>query len=485
MSRPSAWLVGALAISGATIAGVAAIWGQLGALAVVTVGCGVVWLSRRRPAVPIAVVALVVPTAHFFPPLRLQLPSGYLTVFQAAGLAIGLTVAATSARRKWPLSTLKFAGAITLALGVAAATGRTPSQSWYWVLNAGVLLAALTIAIGSRSADSQGTVHNVVARLGAVVGGIAVTEAMLGRAILQEHFVRHIDPYTAGGAGFRPPTLIGNPLVSSSALVVIYALVLSSSHVKHRSIVLSLIGSGVIASLSRSSIAILLVLTMIYFVAPSRQSHVRRARLLLLVLAPGLIAGVALVSPRIIVRTESGVSDNARRLNLIDAIELVGESPLVGIGPGGFKELASDESGVDRPATIDNMYLTMVTETGLLGVAIVAIGMVAWLRDARRCAPRGNAQVRQWLPLIAFGLVSLFFETLYHDAMLFLFSVVLLDRVQPLSRQLDSAFANTAGIEPKSTFGQLTSRSQHRTARPALDLSQRVREGLGSPARSG
>ena len=74
------------------------------------------------------------------------------------------------------------------------------------------------------------------------------------------------------------------------------------------------------------------------------------------------------------------------------ALELTAEQPLLGVGPGNFKDYFSQATG--RPAgteqltQVHNSYLDVATETGLVGAAAFLLYLVTVFSRARTAAAR-------------------------------------------------------------------------------------------------
>lgn len=115
------------------------------------------------------------------------------------------------------------------------------------------------------------------------------------------------------------------------------------------------------------------------------------------------------------------VSDGSRVRSAQLAFAEFWAHPVFGLGLGGFKRfgLSLYGSGARAAAVADNMYLTFLAECGLIGVCVfTAVALVLLGRSRER---RGRL-----LPVAVVGLVSVFFDSLFHDCMLYLFAVALL-----------------------------------------------------------
>lgn len=398
-------------------------------------------LTHKRLEFLLCVTAFLIPSAHFLNTLRIPVGRAYLTVFQLLVLSIS-SLALLSERNWWSLrktAGLRAGAALALAGVVSAVGAASPTSSLYWVVNVGLLLIALTAVLAPRLAAAPGTCHRTVVLFGSVLSVLSLIEAIAGRALLQTYYATNVERYTAGGPGFRPYATVGNPLVLSSVLIVIYAIALASPHLgRLRLPSLILLATAVLISLSRSSIILIALISIGHLLLRSNRSQDgrRTAALVSLGMLPILAIGMVAVSPRIETRSSGGLaspSDQVRLQNLSTAVDALRQHPLTGLGLGGYKRTIQGSLSDDsiRPSTVDNMYVTLLVETGLVGIVLICgAGLAAIL--LRRRAPAGSEHMRPgpMLPLIAFLGTSLAFETLYHDAMIFLFAFVLADFTQ-------------------------------------------------------
>lgn len=312
----------------------------------------------RRPELVLVLVAMGVPSGTIYPPLRIPVGPGYLTVLQVTAFALAalmlLDRQAALAGVRQPL--FAFGAAFSLAGGVAALGSDDVLGALSQVVTVGLLLMALSVALARRVEDNQRTVHRTVVYAGVAVAALACYEAVTVHALLDELYRDTVRTYTAGGAGFRPVATIGNPLVASSAFVGVFALALTSDHIRWRYPCLIVLGAAIGLSLSRSSLALLAGVVLAYVLTGGGRSDATRKRraLVAAVAVPSAYLGAITVLPRLAARLQgrSVGQDTVRRSNAADAFAQWQDHWLTGLGLGGFRRFA--ESGgppTSRPWT--------------------------------------------------------------------------------------------------------------------------------------
>jgi hypothetical protein len=108
------------------------------------------------------------------------------------------------------------------------------------------------------------------------------------------------------------------------------------------------------------------------------------------------------------------------------AVAIVGDKPVLGIGPDNFRKEYGryiGQPGADARVHANNMYLEVLAGGGVLGLAAVAWLMAAsgaalarrWWRQSRQAAPATAALAAAWLVIAGHGLVDSFlsFTTTY------------------------------------------------------------------------
>lgn len=402
------------------VAGVVSVLLPIQAIAVVFLSAATIHLRHRGPELLLVGAALLVPSGHIVPVLRVPLASAYVTLSQALALLLGIMALLRLSNRRDALrSAPAIAGWALIVAGTTSAVGSSsPIAAMYWTIALGLALVALGAVLGPRLQSARRAVHLTLISIGGIVATITVLEATWNRALLNGFFIASLPGYQAGGAAFRPRALIGNALVLSAALVVVYALVLTTPYLSRLRLPLAMLfGLAIYFTLSRSSMGVLGLVTILYMI--SRRTAFRERLLMTVAGVPTLLYGFNVVLPKLVLRGQ-GESADIRELRILDAWELFRNNPLVGVGLGGYKRLGPEFiRQPNAPTTADNMYVTLLVELGLVGAVLLLFAAISVWR-ARRS---GHSA----LPLLAVVVNGAFFEFLYHDATLVLFAIVLSD----------------------------------------------------------
>lgn len=352
----------------------------------------------------------------------------FLAVLAVAGLWSGL-VGWLQTRGLFPAaSVLLVRGLTVLALPVLLrpkilrAILRNPLFAW---TVAYLVFSALALLVGPQSpAGVQAfrerivTAVFLVTMLGiALVPGVHRTLGRLmvagGLATLLFMVIDLIRPLTFSAVYGRPAGLYVNPNLTAAALTVA---IIAAAHAigRRRELVLAALGIGVVATLSRGSIAALVLI--LPFLLRSRRARLKPmliglGLLIVTITATGLweqVVRTVVESPlgserlRAITQMDGGVLTNAfedastqqRATAAALAWQYFLDHPLLGAGLGATTDWA-------LPYSTHNIYLRHVAEHGLLGLWIYPL--FVWI-IARR-APR----VARWPTAVAFlvmGLVS-------------------------------------------------------------------------------
>jgi O-Antigen ligase len=399
----------------------------------------VLLVAVARPELALSCIALLIPSGHILDATRIWiLGSFYETLFQLLVLALGIiALFKMSARGRTPrVPGILLGASIAVAGSISAVGSQDLLRSFYWVLNAGILIAILSSVITERLASARRAVHLTLITTGALVAGLAIAERVMGHAVLGSVYAGHVLAYEIRpGYVFRPLSTVGNPLVMGSSLVGIYALTLTTPYLRRgRLPLLAVLAAGVIGSVSRSPTGILIATTAIWALpvsgfGRSRFSHGRA--MVIIAVVPALTLAVTFSLPMFKQRTNGQLvgyqSDQTRAQYGNEALNLFEQQPVVGAGLGGFKRQAEDK-GANIQA--DNMYLTLLAETGAVGgTLVVGAGVYAW-RHRRALSHESYLSV---LPVATMLASSFFFETLYHDATVFVFALLLADACLPLT----------------------------------------------------
>lgn len=404
---------------------------QLTLLILSIIGVVIAAVGWRRPELVLVPVALLIPSGNFVRDLQVPLGShGYLTIFQVTGFAVFIVCLA---RGRWHTEWKKSSGVVVgIAFAIAGTLAAIGSnefvKSMYFVGTTGLLFSAISFVIGARLREDARAVHLTVIGSALILAVVAILEWKLHRSLLEGFYERHNLAYIPGGTpGFRPPALTGNPLTTSCTLAIAYAVTLVTPYLKRfRLMILGVLAVGVLVTLSRSAVALVLLAT-VFFVFRGSLERGRRERTVrfkvALVVLPFMIAAIGIAIPHIDQRLggQSLFSSSGRSETGLRAIDLIKADPRpTGIGLGGFKRLSLSNgyaNDVNVAATVDDQWLTYLLEIGWLGYLIVIAGVVV---GVRRRDTRGP-----WLPLLIAVGVGFAFESLEHDATIMMTALAL------------------------------------------------------------
>ncbi len=311
--------------------------------------------------------------------------------------------------------------AFCVAGAISAVSSDAFISSTYWVVNVGFVLVAVALSVEQPLLRDRAKVHRVVITVALIVAVITLTEQARRSAVLNGFYLQALPGYQPGGGAFRPSSFIGNALVTSTVLAVMYAFALVSPALgRRRPLILIVLGAAVLSTLSRSSIATIVIVTILHIVGPSG----RRKRLRIAALAvPAFVYGLNSISALLALRSGGkgyiGTSQTIRAARAADAFEVFRAHPLFGVGLGGVKRYLRARLSADQPAAADNMYLTLLAEIGVIGILILIYA--CWHVWAVRSS---NVSA---LPLIALLVNGFAFEFLYHDAVIILVGYLIAD----------------------------------------------------------
>jgi O-antigen ligase/polysaccharide polymerase Wzy-like membrane protein len=389
----------------------------------------VAFFTRSRPEVVLTVAALTIPAGSFHPSLRTVTSIGQLSPFALTVLVVGVIYVATTPGSL--TSGLRAApgviGVVTLVLGGLSAVAAWQIGAIFWMINGGLVLILISCLLADRYRTAPQAVELTV-----VIGGVVLAASVLLEAALGRH-VRWtvLDPLLIDFPVFRPAGLAGNSLLGSAAVAVVLAIAVTGrTPVRFRLLVGAVLTSAVIVTLTRSAM-IGTVFAVVGFVFHRSRGGQRLTgtRILVLVLGIPTAAFLYLSDSSLFFHRLDGTvlanrSDILRTTNLSMAWGQFLEHPVLGLGLGGFKRYAVGIYGSDLAslATSDNMFLTALVELGVLGA--LGFAAVAFLLNRRhRLNVAQGLPAGTMVPLIVVGVVSVFFDSLFHDCMLFLFAI--------------------------------------------------------------
>jgi O-antigen ligase len=223
-------------------------------------------------------------------------------------------------------------------------------------------------------------------------------------------------PFFRVNSVFWDPSVYGRFLVLAAApSIVLIAL--------RRSLRLSLAAAaaivaiwlGLLISYSQSSFAALIVVVIgACFVAW------RWRALLAVVLALAVLAGISVAQPQVRRSLQNHTTNGLNhatsgRYNLVaNGIRIAAHHPVLGVGVGGFKRAYADRVGLKgkdpKSAASHNTPVTVAAETGIVGLALFAWAIVAFLALAYR-------RRRRAIPLIAgLGIAAVLCHSLFYNA---------------------------------------------------------------------
>lgn len=391
-----------------------ALWWLSVALLVASLAAVVAWY---RPELLLAAVALWLPSGTVYPPLRVGISSSFVTLL---GVSLLLVVCVNlfkphALREGLQHPLFKIGVAVLIGGAVSAIGSSDPVGSAFVGGTFALTLMALSIALAHRIRLNLGSVQRVFLMVGLPVAIIAIYQSAFDNKFLASFYAGKVSGYIAGGAGFRPVSTLGNALVASSVFACLFGLSFVAPILgRTRVVYLLVFGVAVAMSLSRSSILILALVTILYilFGSGARTAISQQRRIFVAVAGTViLLAFGGAVASRVSVRLtgRSFFQDNVRSANGSSALGLWRENWLTGLGYGGYRRVA-EARGLHIAATVDNQYVSLLVETGLVGVVLILIVLL------RTRIVRDGAQGEMLIPLLAALGIGLFFESLYNDA---------------------------------------------------------------------
>lgn len=186
-----------------------------------------------------------------------------------------------------------------------------------------------------------------------------------------------------------------------------------------------------------------------------------RGRRLALVIAIGLTMGVPLISDGVAARAQASARsesfDTGRSSLVEEAIEMITEHPLTGVGPGRYLMAAPPKEGGQRVIEPHNVVLHAAAESGVIGGVLVACTLAAFALWTMR---RGGLAVLAALPLIPYLLLHTypFGSTGQAISGLWVAVVLIAVRQSPLGASCESRQARRKGsiaATPASTEASL------------------------------
>jgi O-antigen ligase len=275
------------------------------------------------------------------------------------------------------------------AVSAALAADRGAAVKQLGVLTAGVLLAFAVVGVVERLDDVR-LIERAVVAIGGGICAAALPSAgdlqasYAGAVVANRATSVFVDPNELGafaavvlvmacGLGLASRQRWERLLAAASGALALTALLLSLSRGAWFGAVLGIIGLAVLLPSARRRIGFLVIAAI-------------AAASVLLALAPGSPAKVAeerlgtLTSP-------TANPDELRPLAWRLALDLVGQHPLLGIGPGGFPAAAdlADRGEIAGAVHAHNIVLTVAAEGGLVGVVLllgfgVGLATTTWRR---------------------------------------------------------------------------------------------------------
>ncbi|MFQ6484511.1 O-antigen ligase family protein [Brachybacterium epidermidis] len=296
-----------------------------------------------------------------------------------------------------------------------------------------------------------------VARLGLLrqaVIAFVVASAAIGTASFAARFAPNILPFDVFFyGGFRFRGLMNDPnfyaVVTLAAVSVVWTM--DRLRTRWRLLATVPLALGIISSASKTGLALSAILIVALVLLPRNGVIGRTAALnmflfrlavsafcafvLLLLASPRIASGLMGILSQypaterlssLILTPETALSagGSAREDSWRNALDLIGLSPVVGVGSGGYIPVSREVNGVDILA--HNTYLQIAAEWGIVLAAIlfcwIAWGIVASRRNSSRCI--------QWelyaLPLIVLLLGSLSLSLNYSRLLWFLLGVMVI-----------------------------------------------------------
>lgn len=389
---------------------------------------------NRWPHIYAVLAALVVPTGINFPSMRVPTPLGQLSYFHILALFGAIVVITRHPGRlseavKSPLGWFALAYA---AVGTISALWTGQATSLYWVLTGGVLLLGLSVLLSQPYLSDPEEVARWTVIGGAVLAASVLIERLSGSTLawLPTTSTGPPDPRFFRGSG-----LAGNPVVAGAALAVILAILIKARPFNGRTpnvLFAVLIGAGGVATGSRSALGGIALALLSVIVSRQEQAHRRMVAVLgAAVFSAVLLSQLDAIAERLGGSLTHNVSNEVRERNLALGWSAFRSEPLFGLGLGSYRNFTEERGmgvvpggGQGALAQIDNTFLTLLAELGLIGATALAVVVVVVALP--RHGSSGGRKATVLAPLITWCGVAYFFDALYHESMIFLFAVVVL-----------------------------------------------------------
>ncbi len=269
---------------------------------------------------------------------------------------------------------------------------------FYYAMPLGVYLALRTGAIGSRG---EQTALMICAVVGVYLALIAICEVSGATGWIWPRYIASRD-YAEFFGRARGPLLnpVGNGVLLLAAWAALWALWPAASQRRRLLLVLAgaLIGFGQVATLTRS-VWLAAGAATLWLAAGITRPELRR-RLVLTGLAAAVLAAVLLSGKVLELKRDrdlnaSAAAESVRLRPILAslALRMVEDRPLLGFGLGQYDRAKlpylSERTGPyplerARPYTQHNVFLSLLVETGVVGLAGFLLMLGLWFREAHR-----------------------------------------------------------------------------------------------------
>lgn len=300
--------------------------------------------------------------------------------------------------------------------GVSAATNSNELGLVVGYIGYVLLLYYGTAVVGQKKGALQ-TLFIVLVTMGVIAAIYAVVEFILGRNILYEGIIKaSMVPFP--GAGYhRSGSTLGHPGALSAFLVQtspfsIYFFIKSAGLRKvalGAIIVLSMLALLLTYSKGGWGTATIMILTGLVLIIKRRPASARP--LLITLIAGSLVLGIFTVTFQSTVY--SGTFSKVRTSESFKPREYMWsrvpgtfmENPLIGAGmwQGNAEVIRVSQApeAKNRPSSIDNIYLTVLVEQGIIGVLLIGTTLILFGIQASRLLRRGGSIFEWGLPVVA------------------------------------------------------------------------------------
>jgi O-antigen ligase len=291
--------------------------------------------------------------------------------------------------------------------------------------------AFTSLALLLNDGDRAALLKRVLVRMAVVISLFGILQFTLGPSVAGKSFAW--GPWwtdTFESSAFRVYSVFPNPIYLSAFLSFFVPLLLAQvfeSRRKMRALALLLvIGTCLVLTFSRTG-AVGALIGSIYLLG----KNFRRLLVISLTVAVLLLS----LAPqeffdRVLERTpDSLVNLYERAMSLQEAVRLIVDHPLTGIGLGQYQvyELKFVRAEVSDQAlesiTAENTVLQYGAELGLAGLALFAIAMLWAYQQARRLLPRGRIMGRAWTGSMI-GLIAANFAASMTAVSIFIFMLI-------------------------------------------------------------